>query len=68
MTMIRGMQKFEALPADDIGLQRVISHFYFNDRRISSEEVRNIAEKWGKWKGLAAFYFVVASILDLSAS
>jgi DNA-3-methyladenine glycosylase II len=65
MTMIRGMQKYEALPADDIGLQRTISHFYFDDRRVSSGELRSVASKWGQWKGLAAFYFVIASIMDL---
>jgi len=33
MTMIRGMQKFDAIPADDLGLRRVISHYYYEDRR-----------------------------------
>ena len=60
MTMVRGMQKFEALPADDLGLRRVISHYYCKDRLISSEEARTIAEKWGKWKGAAAFYLIMA--------
>ena len=55
LTMVRGMQKLEAMPADDLGLRRWISHYYCNDRRISSEEARRIAEKWGRWKGLASF-------------
>jgi len=33
MTMIRGMQKFDAIPAYDLGLRRVISHYYYQDRR-----------------------------------
>ena len=43
MTMLRGMQKLNSLPADDIGLQRVVSHYYFEDRRISSDEVKEVA-------------------------
>jgi DNA-3-methyladenine glycosylase II len=63
MTMVRGMQKLDALPADDLGLRRVVSHYYCEDRKISGEEARRIAEKWGKWKGLAAFYLIMAELL-----
>ncbi len=60
--MVRGMQKFEAIPADDLGVRRCISHYYRDDKSISGEEVRKIAENWGKWKGLASFYLIVAEI------
>jgi DNA-3-methyladenine glycosylase II len=60
MTVVRGMQKFETLPADDLGLRRVISHYYREDKPLSAEETRQIARKWGKWKGLAAFYLIMA--------
>ncbi|MGQ9722000.1 MAG: DNA-3-methyladenine glycosylase 2 [Candidatus Jordarchaeum sp.] len=65
LTMLRGMQKFEAIPADDLGLRRVISHYYCNDRKISGEEARRIAQNWGKWKGLAAFYLITAERLKI---
>jgi DNA-3-methyladenine glycosylase II len=65
LTMVRGMQKLEAIPADDLGVRRCISHYYCNDRKISGEEARKIAEKWGKWKGLASFYLLTAGILKL---
>jgi DNA-3-methyladenine glycosylase II len=64
MTMVRGMQRTEAFPADDVGLRRVISHYYRRDKKISSEEARKIAEKWGKWKGLASFYLIIATVKD----
>jgi DNA-3-methyladenine glycosylase II len=64
LTMVRGMQKLEAFPADDLGLRRVIAHYYNNDREISSEEARRIAERWGKWKGLAGFYLIMAAATD----
>ena len=65
MTMVRGMQRVEAFPADDVGLRRVISHYYCGNRGISSEEARKIAEKWGKWKGLACFYLIIAGATDV---
>jgi DNA-3-methyladenine glycosylase II len=67
LTAVRGMQKFNAMPAEDVGLRRSISHFYCNDRRISAGEAREIAEKWGKWKGLAGFYLEIAERLGVES-
>jgi DNA-3-methyladenine glycosylase II len=64
-TMLRGMQRLEALPADDLGLRRVISRYYRNEKPIKSAEARKIAENWGDWKGLAAYYLVVADMKDI---
>lgn len=65
MTMVRGMQKLDALPADDLGLRRIISHYYADGKKITSEQVRRIAEKWGIWRGLASYYLVVAEIMGI---
>jgi DNA-3-methyladenine glycosylase II len=62
LTMLRGMQRLEALPADDLGLRRVISYYYFDEKMISGAEARRIAKVWGNWKGLAAYYLVVANM------
>jgi DNA-3-methyladenine glycosylase II len=64
-TMLRGMRRLEALPADDLGLRRVISRYYRDGKAISSAEARRIAESWGAWKGLAAYYLVVADMKDI---
>jgi DNA-3-methyladenine glycosylase II len=64
-TMLRGMQRLEALPADDLGLRRVISRYYCQGKAISSSEVRQIAKNWSKWKGLAAYYLVVADMKNI---
>lgn len=64
-TMLRGMSKLEALPADDLGLRRDIARYYCNERKISGSEAREIAERWGQWKGLAGFYLVMASRLGV---
>jgi DNA-3-methyladenine glycosylase II len=67
MTLIRGIGRLDAFPADDLGLRRIISHYYFSDRKIFSEEARNVAMKWGQWKGLASFYLVMAAMKDFQS-
>jgi DNA-3-methyladenine glycosylase II len=68
LTMLRGMQKLDALPADDLGVRRVISRYYCGGKPIKAAEAREIAGGWGRWKGLAAFYLIIAEIKDLKAS
>ena len=65
LTMLRGLQRLEALPADDLGLRRIISRYYCDGKVIQSAEARQIAEKWGCWKGLAAYYLVIADMKDI---
>ena len=65
LAVIRGIHRLVALPADDIGLRRVVSHYYNNYEPISADELRRIAKGWGKWSGLAAFYLVVADIMSI---
>ncbi|MDI6826508.1 MAG: DNA-3-methyladenine glycosylase 2 family protein [Candidatus Aenigmarchaeota archaeon] len=65
LTMVRGMHKLDAVPADDLGLRRCISHYYCKDRKISGEEAREIAKKWGDWQGLASFYLIMAGRLGV---
>lgn len=64
LTVVRGMQKYDVIPADDLGLRRVISHFYFDGEKIAPDDAREMAQKWRKWKGLASFYLVVAETLE----
>jgi DNA-3-methyladenine glycosylase II len=67
LTVIRALQKWDAMPADDVGLRRILSRFYSGGIRISSDEAKHIAEPWGCWRGLAAFYFVVAELVGVKA-
>jgi DNA-3-methyladenine glycosylase II len=62
LTLLRGMRRLDVLPADDFGIRRVISTYYCNGRPIKAVEARTIAEVWGKWKGLAAFYLIIAEV------
>lgn len=65
LTVLRGMHRVEAIPADDLGIRKLISHFYRNDEKITGDEARTIAERWGRWKGLAAFYLIIAGWLEI---
>ena len=65
LTMLRGMQKLDALPADDFGIRRVISRYYCQGKPIKTVEAREIAKVWGRWKGLAAYYLIIAEAKDI---
>jgi DNA-3-methyladenine glycosylase II len=60
LTLLRGLGRLDAFPADDLGLRRIISHRYFDGKPVTGEEARAVAERWGNWKGLAAFYLIMA--------
>jgi DNA-3-methyladenine glycosylase II len=60
LTLFRGMQRLEVLPADDFGIRRVISNYYCNGQPIKAPQAREIGKAWDKWQGLAAFYLLSA--------
>jgi DNA-3-methyladenine glycosylase II len=65
LTMLRGIPRWDVLPAEDFGIRRVISTYYCGGRPIEAAEAREIAKAWGKWKGLAAFYLILAEVRDI---
>jgi DNA-3-methyladenine glycosylase II len=65
LSVLRGFGRFDVFPADDFGLRRVISRYYCGGRVIDAIEARLVAERWGRWKGLAAFYLIAAEALNL---
>ncbi len=65
MTVIRSMPRYDVFPADDVGIRRCIARYYFGGRRISAQEADSIANGWGPYKGLAAYYLVRATMLGL---
>jgi DNA-3-methyladenine glycosylase II len=66
LTILRGLHRADAFPADDVGVRRFISQVYRNGEKISSDEARLFAEQWGVWKGFAAYYLEVADLLGIS--
>jgi DNA-3-methyladenine glycosylase II len=68
LTILRGLHRPDAFPADDVGVRRFISQFYLRGEKISSAGARTFAERWGAWKGFAAFYLEVADLLGIHPS
>jgi DNA-3-methyladenine glycosylase II len=61
--MCRGMGKYEALPASDIALRASVTRYLGEKERVSEKIVRGLLEKFGKYKGQAAFYLIYAYAL-----
>jgi 3-methyladenine DNA glycosylase/8-oxoguanine DNA glycosylase len=64
--MLRGLQMLDPLPADDFGVKRVISRYYFGSKPIKTAEARQLPKTWGTWKGLAAFYRIIIEAKDIT--
>jgi DNA-3-methyladenine glycosylase II len=65
LTALRGLHRPDVFPADDVGVRRFISQAYYSGRKISAEEARAFAGRWGAWKGFAAYYLEVADLLGI---
>jgi DNA-3-methyladenine glycosylase II len=65
LTILRGLHRPDAFPADDVGVRRFISQYYLGGSKISPTEARTFAERWGAWKGFAAYYLEVADLLGI---
>jgi DNA-3-methyladenine glycosylase II len=68
LTVLRGLHRPDAFPADDVGVRRFISQYYLGGTKISPAEARAFAERWGAWKGFAAYYLEVADMLGIRPS
>ncbi|MGZ4912994.1 MAG: DNA-3-methyladenine glycosylase family protein [Halobacteriota archaeon] len=65
LTALRGLNRLDVIPADDLGLRRWVAQYYCSDKRLTSTEVRDLADRWGDWKGLAGYYLVIAGLLNI---
>jgi DNA-3-methyladenine glycosylase II len=64
--LIRGMARLESMPADDLGIRRCISRYYFRGDPVTAAQARATAESWGPWRGLASFYLLSAERLNIT--
>ena len=58
--MCRGMGRYDALPAGDMGLRISLTEFLSEKKRVTEAEVRKFLTPFGKYKGYAAFYLIYA--------
>ncbi len=55
--LLRALARFDALPAGDLALQRMIGEYYFEQKRLTEQDVRTFAEKhWAPFRGLVTSY------------
>jgi len=57
--LVRGLGR-NVIPADDLALQKAISEFYFNGKKLSDQEIKEFAQRWGNHLGITAFYLLRA--------
>lgn len=65
MTMLRGLHRMDSLPADDVGIQAKLTYYYGREARATADELRRVAENWGSYRGLGAFYLILAHHIGL---
>jgi DNA-3-methyladenine glycosylase II len=65
LSVLRGLHRLVALPADDLGIKRAVSHYYTHNEPVSSDDLLKIGINWGKWRGLAAYYLIRADLMSL---
>lgn len=46
----------DVLPADDLGLQKAVSQFYFQGENVGAAGVRHIGPLWTGWRSVATWY------------
>lgn len=65
MTMLRGLGRMDSLPADDVGIQAKMTYYYGREKRVTADDLRRAAENWGSYRGLGAFYLIMAHHVGL---
>jgi DNA-3-methyladenine glycosylase II len=52
--LARALARPDAWPAGDLGLRKAVSHFYGDGRMLEEAVVREVGERFGPWRNLAA--------------
>jgi DNA-3-methyladenine glycosylase II len=56
--MARGMGRYDALPATDVGLRNGVAKYLGRDEKVSEPEVRKALEPFSRYQREAAFYLI----------
>jgi DNA-3-methyladenine glycosylase II len=65
LAVLRGLHRPDAFPADDIAVRRFISRFYRGGLKVLPDEARIFSERWGRFRGFAAYYLEVTELLRI---
>jgi DNA-3-methyladenine glycosylase II len=64
--LVRGLARTDSVPYDDIGIRYVAGQYLGKGPRLSSQEVAEKLEPFRPYRGLLAFYFLVAHRLGIA--
>lgn len=64
--LIRGLGRADVVPADDLGLQKLIGFYLGDGKRLTARQVREAMEPFAPFRGLAVFYMMVNYRLENS--
>ncbi|MEM4699734.1 MAG: hypothetical protein QXT74_02130 [Candidatus Nezhaarchaeales archaeon] len=60
LTAIISYGRWEVVPASDLGLRKAVARLTGSPTLPPPREVRRLCEPWGPWRGLLAYYVLVA--------
>jgi DNA-3-methyladenine glycosylase II len=66
--LIRGLARPDCVPADDLGIRKVVGEYLGNGQQVTSSEVVDKLEPFRPFRGLLAFYLLARHRLDLADS
>lgn len=58
--LMRALGRLDAFPSGDLALQRVISRFYFQGRKLTEDELEEFSQGWSPWRSLFTTYLFAA--------
>ena len=61
---VRGYRKTELIMAEDSAIQKAIA-YYYHIKNITAEKINKIAHNWGKYRGMAGYYLLIAKKFGL---
>lgn len=59
--LIRGLGRYDAVPATDLAISKIISREYYKGKPVTETQVRKKFDEWGDFKGYAAYYLLRAT-------
>ena len=57
--LVRGLGRTDVVPADDLGLQKLVGLYLGDGKRLTAPQVRAAMEPFSPFRGIAAFYLLV---------
>jgi DNA-3-methyladenine glycosylase II len=58
--LYRALGRVDALPGGDLGVQKIVAHYYFGEKRVDESRARETARQWEPWGSLATTYLFAA--------